>query len=331
MGKADAHSHQSALTSDRRGFTLLEVLLALAMSVLLIAGIYAAVNLYIRVTQDDATVLERSRVARAVFRQMTQDIQSVVFRVPETTESTDDTSDTVSESTSATDTSSTDSSSTSTSDASLSTEGTTEIVSVADNAMTSTSVGLIGDAAKLTIHISRPMRDMQYAALADNAGVAARTSDLLSVTYFVADANASGLEGATGQLAQQTSGESTLTATGPQGLARLAGDRLAIEYADLEADVDALATASQVLAPEVTSLAFRYFDGLTWQAEWDSVSAERLPNAVEVTISLKRIASEEERLANQFNSSARSRMDETLETRRHVISLPLAEPYTEGL
>ena len=81
----------------------------------------------------------------------------------------------------------------------------------------------------------------------------------------------------------------------------------------------------------MTSLEFRYFDGLTWQSEWDSVASERLPNAVEITLGLKRIISAEERLANQFNSAARSTMDQTIEYRRHVVALPLAEPYAEGL
>lgn len=310
--------------SREAGFTLLEVLVALGMSVVLVSGIYAALNLYIRVTQEDATVLERSRVSRAVFRQMSRDIQSVLFRIPEETNSTDET----------TETSTSESSSTTEGDSTSTTETeTTEIDSVVDPeaAMTSTSVGLIGDAGKLTLHISRPARDMQYAALADGAGVAARTSDLLSVTYFLADAASSGLEGAVGQLAQQDAGESQLTSSGTLGLARLAGDRMAIEYADLEADVDSLAAAAKVIAPEVTSLEFRYFDGLTWQSEWDSVASERLPNAVEITLGLKRIISAEERLANQFNSAARSTMDQTIEYRRHVVALPLAEPYAEGL
>jgi len=43
------------------------------------------------------------------------------------------------------------------------------------------------------------------------------------------------------------------------------------------------------------------------------------------------MVSAEERLALQFDSAARAAMDEVIENRRHVVSLPLAEPYAEGL
>jgi prepilin-type N-terminal cleavage/methylation domain-containing protein len=308
-----------------RGFTLLEVLVALGMSVLLVTAIYSAISMYIRVSTDDATVVERSRVARALFRQMALDIQSVTFRVEE--ESTDETA---TESTS-TDTTSTDTSSTSTETTESTTEGESMTIEIDPAAAVQTaSVGLIGDATKLTLHISRPARDMAYATLNDGLGVAARTSDLLSVTYFLASTNGSGLEGEVGQRYQQQSGLGLQT-TGPQGLGRLAGDRMAIEFADLESDTTTLADAAQLIAPEVVSLEFRYFDGLNWLTEWDSVSAQRLPNAVEITIGMKRIVSEEERLAKQFDGAARADLDAILEYRRHVVSLPLAEPFVEAL
>ena len=105
----------------------------------------------------------------------------------------------------------------------------------------------------------------------------------------------------------------------------------AIEFADIEADIDTLAEAAEVIAPEVVSLQFRYFDGLTWQAEWDSAAMQRLPNAVEITLGLRRLVSDEERRANLLNSAARALEDEVIEVRRHVVSLPLAEPYTGGI
>lgn len=300
----------------RRAFTLLEVLISLSLSVFLVTAIYSAVSLYIRVSREDETVLERSRVCRSLFRQMTLDIQSVLFRVEEEedTESEDE-----------------DSTSGTTTNDGTTTEST-DVVSVVDpeSALQSASVGLIGDAFKLTLHINRPARDSSYQTLASAGGLDVRTSDLQSITYFLAANSGSGLEGAVGKLALQESGL-PMTTSGPQGLARLAGDRMAIEQADLEADLDTLAATARVLAPEVVSLQFRYFDGLSWQTEWDSVAAQRLPNAVEITIGLRRMVSAEERLALQFDSAARAAMDEVIENRRHVVSLPLAEPYAEGL
>lgn len=311
----------------RGAFTLLEVLVSLGLSVVLVSAIYGAISLYIQVSQGDQGVLERSRVARSVFRQMSADIQSVLFRVVEETTTTDETA---TEETTGSTTGTTSGSSTST--GTTTETDTTEIVSVVDPeaALTSTSVGLIGDAGKLTLHVNRPVRGGTYALVSDNAGIISRTSDLQSITWFLANASAGGLEGEVGQLAQSNAVLTTMN-TGPQGLARLAGDRMAIDYADAESDLEVLAAAATLLAPEIVSLQFRYFDGLQWQTEWDSVSAQKLPNAVEITLGLKQIISDEERRANQFNAAARATMDEIIEYRRHVVALPLAEPYTGGL
>ena len=295
----------------RPAFTLLEVVISLGLSVLLVSAIYAALNTYIQVSQEGFTVIERSRVARSLFRQMSRDIQSVLFRIEEENDESDDETD---------------------DESADSEDGSTEVIAVInpESALQNASVGLIGDAQKLTLHINRPARDTNYEVLTEAAGLDVRTSDLQSITYFLATASGSGLEGAVGQRALQESG-APLTDSGPQGLARLAGDRMAIDQADLESDIDSLAAAAQLLAPEVVSMQFRYFDGLSWQTEWDSVVAQRLPNAVEVTIGMKRLVSEEERLALQFDPAARSELDEIVETRRHVVALPLAEPFTEGL
>lgn len=312
------------------GFTLLEVLTALGLTVLLATAIYGAVAIYLRVSAGDQGELERSRLVRALLRQMTLDLQSVVFRVSEEEETTEETpagesstGETSGQSASGSGSSSSSSSSSS------SDSGETQTIEVAsiEAAVQSTSVGLIGDAQKLTVHVSRPARGMNYQPVLSAGGADVRTSDLQSITYFLANPSAGGLEGAVGQRA--TSGQPT--ASGPQGLARLVGDRMAIEYADIERDVETLAQAAEIIAPEVISLQFRYFDGLNWLAEWDSVSAQRLPNAVEITLGLRRLISEEEQRANLFNSELRAEASEVIETRRHVVSLPLAEPYTGGL
>lgn len=302
------------------GFTLLEVLTALGLSVLLATAIYGAVAIYLRVSSGDQGELERSRLVRALLRQMTLDLQSVVFRAEEQTESTSESS---SESSSAS------SSSSGSSGASGSTSGETQTIEIAsvEETVQSTSLGLIGDAQKLTVHVSRPARGMNYQPVLSAGGANVRTSDLQSITYFLANPSAGGLEGAVGQRA--ASGQPT--ASGPQGLARLVGDRMAIEYADIERDVETLAQAAEIIAPEVISLQFRYFDGLSWLAEWDSVSAQRLPNAVEITLGLRRLISEEEQRARPFDAEVRAAASEVIETRRHVVALPLAEPYTGGL
>lgn len=50
------------------------------------------------------------------------------------------------------------------------------------------------------------------------------------------------------------------------------------------APLDLTIENSQVIAPEIRAIQFRFFDGQQWQAEWDSFVQQRLPSAIEVTL-----------------------------------------------
>ena len=50
------------------------------------------------------------------------------------------------------------------------------------------------------------------------------------------------------------------------------------------APLDLTIENSQVIAPEIREIQFRFFDGQQWQAEWDSFVQQRLPTAIEVTL-----------------------------------------------
>lgn len=120
------------------------------------------------------------------------------------------------------------------------------------------------------MHVSRPSRTETYAPFADVRAGAGRTSDLQSVAYFV-----------TGQ------GGGTLQSLSSQpGLARMAGDRLLMQMADQQGNTSMMSANTKILAPEVTSITFYYFDGTSWLTSWDSTSLAGLPKAVEVVIEL---------------------------------------------
>lgn len=71
------------------------------------------------------------------------------------------------------------------------------------------------------------------------------------------------------------------------GLIRTEGDRLATLMIENKSNTTTTAlSAQQLLAPEVTSLQFRYFDGVAWFTTWDSEESGRLPRAVEVNMVL---------------------------------------------
>ncbi len=145
-----------------------------------------------------------------------------------------------------------------------------------------------------------------------------RTSDLVSVSYFLAIPGAQGLPGAVGDRFTNSLRDSSV-----QGLARLEGDRMAIEFADTAAGLESLAEAAEIMAPEVIELTFRYFDGSAWWDTWDSAAVGALPRAVEVVIGLK--VPQRPRDPNDRRSVEMPTLGRSI---RHVIAIPMSSPAT---
>lgn len=86
--------------------------------------------------------------------------------------------------------------------------------------------------------------------------------DMQSVAYFLA--------GSGSTLAQQLSGSGPSSLGQVSGLSRLQGDRMAMQAADESGDLSSMASGVKLLAPEVASISFEYFDGVSWTTTWDS-------------------------------------------------------------
>lgn len=343
-------------TTRRRGFTLIEIVAALSISVILLSAVYGAFLLYARVTQTAQRPIDQAQVARAVLRQMSTDLRSLVYRPPETA-TTDaaaaaDESSTGSSSTSGTGTgtaiSGTSASGTGTGTGTGTTSqggtGTTGTAGTAGTAGTSTvvgavdqtgtagqvpsitsanqSLGIVGDATTLVLHISRPDRGLAYGTATTATTAGARSSDLLSISYFLAERSGGGLPGLVGEqyLAAFPEKESD---GHPVGLARLEGDRLAIEHADVQSDEATLAQQARVIAREIVMLQFRYYDGTAWVTTWDTASQGRLPHAVEVTIGYRPPKPRHK----PGERSAIGIVQPVTEIITHVIDVPLSGSY----
>ena len=108
------------------------------------------------------------------------------------------------------------------------------------------------------------------------------------------------------------------------GLIRSEGDRLIVQTIEEKGGGAAMASKSQALAPEVSALAFRYFDGTHWQTVWDSVSNGYLPRAVEVSIAFTPPKNAGGPLANVTVSSSTNQF-------RTVILVPVSDPLPPEL
>lgn len=282
-----------------RGFTLLEVLIAVALTSSLLIAIYAALNLFWQTQRTGREEMERSQIARAVLSMMSRDIRSVVFVIPEPAEEDDSagSEDTDGET-----------------DETTEEDTTAPVVESASDAVAAPELALYGDATSLVLQISRPARGMNYVSPGTGASITGRSSDLLKVSYFLADPSGSGL----GAVVSTASG-STLEPV--QGLARLEGDKFVVDLADSQGDQDALAELTRVLAPEINSLQFTYYDGGEAYESWDSSLYGKLPSAIEIVIGF-RTRDELSQLEKLSGYGA-----VPVATYRLVVALPLSQPY----
>lgn len=278
-------------TPVRRAFTLLEVLLALTLAVLLLGAIFTAMEQSWKLTASGREEMERSQLARALLRRFAIDVRSIAYVPPVVADSD------AAESGSASLSSSGSSSSTASSSSDESASAPTET----EEEPSARSIGIRGTLQWVEMHISRPRRDLEFAADVDGNKVQSRTSDMRVVTY---------------QLAVPGSDSSS------QGLIRTEGDRLASQLVEEKGGVSTALSTQLPLAPEVASLQFRYFDGLAWFETWDSEEAGRLPRAVEVTLGF---APSKIRPGLALSVSVSGSVNQV----RSVVLIPIADPLPE--
>lgn len=304
-------------TATRRGFTLVEVLLALGLTMLVLAAAYSGLILFQRVTvagRDDA---ERSQLARAIERRIASDIRCVLFQEAEVEEEA--------ESAAAADVQQIDESKGAADDDSGTAPAPPEETSTAtEDETVPPATGVIGTATTLTLIVAKPVRESAATAppttTTASEPVLLRKSDLRRISYFLAAPGADGLAGTVANTAP-TDPISAASGQGAQGLARVDGDRLTLEQAEADGNLELVAHQATILASEVTELRFRYYDGVEWLAEWDSAVLNALPKAVEITLRI-----EVDRPTEPVNAFQGAPPLSASDLYRFVVALPLADP-----
>jgi hypothetical protein len=152
-------------------------------------------------------------------------------------------------------------------------------------------MNLQGDSGRLILWVSRISSDLSPTST--NQFV---TSDLHRITYWLAGGSGSPLGLARQEIKQATS-----------------DDALNSALSDIPDE------ESFVIAEEVQSVTFRYFDGTSWQDSWDGTQTDATsgapigpPQAVEITIGILPPGSDT--VADNSN----------LKTYRHVVAIPTA-------
>jgi len=246
--------------TTRRGYTLLEVLLASAISIMLLGALYVAFDLTLRQTDAGREAVAKGDLSRAIVNRMTIDFTGCIGPmqvksgggVPATT----------------------------TAAATPTTPSATvaaDAIAVADTSALTLPEGtaaadvpfqggLVGNDKQITLFVSRVPTALVNPELAMAVAASAKTlpPDLRRVTYYL---------GSSGGLCRQE--KPYVTADGVRN----------------SIDPDRSQEADDLISDEVLDMTVEYFDGSAWQTEWtgsdltdDEQSVKGPPRAIRMTL-----------------------------------------------
>jgi len=307
----------------RAGFTLLELLIAIGLTSILMVALFSAMDIYFKLQLDSHEEITRLQISRTLLRQMTRDVQSIVFVKKQTV---GDEADTVEPATGTTGAPTKEQNAPAASSATGGFNGSTSTSVTATTAPTPASDttaamltytnGLVGSANELLLYISRPDSNLAYVDAQSLTTTDERTGDLMIIRYLVADTSAGGLSGLIGKRLAGTK-------TGAIGLVRITGDLFGMSSAVQSGKSEEFTAVDSIDAIEVSQLAFQYYDGAEWQETWDSTTQNSLPVAIEIIMTLRNPVAEDNQLS--MKTPDPYALGET--QHRMIVALPLAEPF----
>jgi type II secretory pathway pseudopilin PulG len=283
------------------GYTLLELILSLALTVVIMSIIATGIRLYLVTMAKQQAAIERRLVARAVLAMVQNDLRAAMQYKDNDYSGLNDllkTQQAIAGGPPA-----------------PAEEAEEEEDPVYDEEVVSYRPTLIGNSNGLMVDVSRLPRLDEYNPLMPTSLDDVRTpSDVKSVAYFV-DRQSGGIEDELEFAAPRA----------PGGLFRREIDRAVASY---RGDVGLATTPdkyTQLIASEIAEIRFRYFDGDDWQTDWNSVDDTGFPLAVEVVLVVDP-ARALETAGYQYNGFDRDNMEQY----SLVVHLPLAEIIPES-
>lgn len=282
----------------RNAFSLIEVLIALALTVLLLSAVYAAVGLHLRFQTAGRSQISRAQLLRALIRKIDEDFSSVTFLPEEEVEE----------------------------DTESSVENVEPIEDLGDTALTvgglesegaPITFGIVGTTEFMHLCVSRPLRDLSYDSLYADDSTSGRSNDLLTVTYGIGPVDLNRLMDPTRP--KYDDPDPNAFANRPE----TAFARRSLDLYSFDAATDIL-LAEDVIAPEISEVAFEYFDGTAWLTSWDSRAIGALPRAVRVKFGFWSPGEKKDR-----RSSAGFTDSGTVSVVEHIFHVPLAVPLAE--
>ncbi|MEE3370433.1 MAG: type II secretion system protein GspJ [Planctomycetota bacterium] len=319
-----------------RGMTLLELMLALSLSALIFVAIGMAMDLNVRAMDVRQGNVEEAQLARAILKRISDDLRGAVRPSNVETEEAQQMTEGAVDSEGAGDSSAPDTDAgtgpatppdvssvdMATEDGATGDAATEVVTEDASSLVPPPQLGVYGTQYQLQVDVSRLPRPDEYNPVMSSTQdfqVLDIPSDIKSVAYYLqAPQMLDDVDADTIRFSRQ---EDQLAG----GLVRRELDRSMARYAAEMGDTTILAMTGEVLAPEVTSLEFQYFDGLAWLTAWDSASMQGLPQAVRVILTIRPARAPARAnpvgLTNAATAIAEGDLVYSL-----VVRLPLAEP-----
>jgi prepilin-type N-terminal cleavage/methylation domain-containing protein len=280
----------------RRGFTLLELVLAIALTGVVMLLVGMAIDLHLRGTERRQNEVARAQLVRAILQQMATDLRGTVradttdfsgvqdlagsagadLELP--IESGSGPVDPSGETGNGQQPGAEDAG------AELEEEPSISASDISSAVVVTPVPGLYGNRNQLLVDVSHlPGREV-LARIAAGEVMTKPMGDVQSVAYYLARPGqptaAQNQTGATPQFGNQPDAQIT------GGLVRRVVDRAELRWAGDSGTLNSLLNHAELTAPEVRALEFRYFDGTQWVEEWDSKQLQSLPVAVEIAIAL---------------------------------------------
>lgn len=280
-----------------RGFSLVELLLTLALSVALMSLIGSAIMFYATQLETRNTQVRHVQLAHAVLNLLSDDLRAAI-QPPEFDDSAlSSLLGSASGGGQAAPGEGQDLSAAGLDDNSvpeeemMEEEPTTSAQSadLSSGTMLSRRPGLIGNQTQIQFEVSRLPRLEEYQQLimpGSGNQLLDVPSDIKTISYFVQGAGGSVQDPLASTAAGAAFASDNLGNNQSGGLVRRSLDRAVTAFAMNNSGGATMASTGDLIAPEVSSMTFRYWDGLMWQLFWDSDEMGCLPMAVEVTLTM---------------------------------------------
>jgi len=311
IGQRRPIGQRLSIGQRRKGFTLLELILSLALCAVIAGLIGTLVQIYLINQETGRDSVQQSQMARAILNMIAEDVRTSVryqsFDTSGLQELLSGSSGGGSPGDGASAGSPTGSGGTTGASSGPATSGSAGGASTGSSASsgggatdsgasTATTTaplppGIYGSSTSIEIDVSRLPRPDEYFPKVGNTSLGTlgdMPSDVKTVGYYVQSPRTDGVQDSLGQLSQQAASlNSGTVAVANGGLVRRSLDRAVTQYSYEMGQSSQLTRTGELIAPEVLAIEFQYFDGAIWQTQWDG-SQQGLPHVVKITIAMQR-------------------------------------------